>query len=131
MRYAPSETELTCMKGMDAAERLHYFITRSMECEEVWSLSNADGWAVREGDAGASIMVWPYRCLAEAFTMQGEHTDAVSLEHFVYHELNELSMNGIRLEILPDHRPGMVLSASELFQIFDRRMDDEQYFIEG
>ena len=132
MRYAPSEAELACMAHMDAAERLHYFITRSMECEEVWSLRNTDGcWAIREGTDGPHLPLWPYRILAEACLSKGEAADAVSLEHFVYHELGELNLDGIKLEIMPGESPGMVLSASELFQIFDRKIDDEQYFIEG
>lgn len=132
MRYAPTEAERACLKDMDEAERLLYFITRSMECEEVWSLRNAEGWATRETITGDILPLWPYRMLAEPFAAQGEAADAVSLEHFVYHELSDLNLDGIRLEIMPDAgQQGMILGASELFQVFDRKIDDEQYFIEG
>jgi len=131
MRYAPSEAELACMEAMDSADRLHYFISRSMECEEVWSLRNAEGWVSREHAGRAVIPVWPYRMLAENVAGEGEAADAVSLEHFVYHELNDLHMEAIGVEIIPGRESGLMLSASELFQIFDRKMDEEQYFIEG
>jgi len=145
MRYAPSEAEFACLSEMDEPERLHYFITRSMECEEVWSLRNADGWATHETPTGEVLPLWPYRVLAEAFVSVETAADAVSLEHFVYRELNGMNLAGIKLEIMPlktvpientseivpGVRRGMRIGAAELFHIFDRKLDDEQYFIEG
>jgi len=128
VRYTPTEAEAAALQGMDETERLHYFITRAMECEEVWSLCDADGWVVRQDD---TMPLWPYRVLAEPHAGDGEAADAVSLEHFVYHLLPELKQEGIRLQVMPGGQPGPALTASELFRIFDSKMDEEQYFIEG
>lgn len=128
MRYTPTEAEAAALQTMDGTERLHYFITRSMECEEVWSLCDRDGWVARDN---GTMPLWPYRVLAEPHAKDGEAADAVSLEHFVYHVLPELQEDGIRLEIMPGEGPGMVLTAAEMFRIFDHKMDEEQYFIEG
>jgi len=131
MRHEPTASELACLDTMDSAERLHYFISRTMESEEIWRLCDADDWGSREQDGSLVMPLWPYRGLAEPFAARGEATDAVSLEHFVYHDLKELHAEGIRVEVFPGNQPGMQMNAAELFHIFDRKLDEEQYFIEG
>jgi len=131
MRHEPTANELSYLDDLDADERLHYFITRTMESEEVWRLCDADDWVTREADGVAVMPLWPYRGLAEPFAKRGEAADAVSLEHFVYFELAELQSEGIRVEVFPGKAEGMRMDAAMLFRIFDGKMDEEQYFIEG
>ncbi len=131
MRHEPTAAELTYLEDMDPAQRLHYFISRTMESEEIWRLCDASDWVSRDHNGKAVMPIWPYRGLAEPFAAKGEATDAVSLEHFVFHELNELHGEGIRVEILPGKLPGVLMSAGELFHILEHKLDEEQYFLEG
>ena len=133
MRHEPTASELLYLDEMEDDERLHYFITRTMESEEIWRLCDADDWVSRERDGVMVMPLWPYQGLATPFAESGEAADAVSLEHFIYHELNELHGEEIRVEVFPGagKKPGVVMSAAELFRIFDHKLDEEQYFIEG
>jgi len=131
MRYEPTSSELLYLDSMGGEERLDYFITRTMESEEVWRLCDIDGWVTREKDGVAIMPLWPYRGLAEAAASPGEAADAVSLEHFVYHELAALQAEGIRVEAFPASEGELSMEAAMLLRIFDGKMEQEQYFIEG
>jgi len=135
MRYEPTPSELLYLDSMDDDERLHYFITRTMETEEVWRLCDVDGWVTREKEGAVIMPLWPYEGLAEAAACPGEAADAVSLEHFVFHELAGLQDEGIRMEVFPGNPAGkgegVKMDAAMLLRIFDGKMEQEQYFIEG
>jgi len=131
MRHEPTANELTYLDELDADERLHYFISRTMESEEVWRLCDADDWVTRHIDDASVMPLWPYAGLAEPFAKAGESADAVSLEHFVYHELAELAAEAVQVEVFPGKAEGVRMDAAMLFRIFDGKMDEEQYFIEG
>jgi len=131
MRYEPTPSELLYLDNMDGDERLDYFITRTMESEEVWRLCDIDGWVRRDRDGVAVMPLWPYEGLAQACAGAGEAADAVSLEYFVYHELTELQAAGVRMEVFPGKEGGIAMDAAMLLRIFDGKMEQEQYFIEG
>ncbi|WP_167631687.1 DUF2750 domain-containing protein [Mariprofundus ferrooxydans] len=131
MRHEPTAAELLYLDDMDHEQRLHYFITRAMESEEIWRLCDSNGWSVRHDGESLIMPLWPYSGLAQPFAGSGETTDAVSLEHFVYHELNDLHASNILMEVLPGKQAGLRISAAKLFHIFDHKLDEEQYFIEG
>lgn len=131
MRYSPTPSEMLCLDRMKPDERLHYFISRTMESEELWRLCDADGWVIREESGTVLMPVWPYEGLAQACAGKGEAADAVSLEYFIYHELNSLHADGIGVEIFPAEQAGVRMSAAKLFRIFEAKIDQEQYFIEG
>ena len=135
MHHAPTATEFKILETASNEERLDYFLTRAMECEDVWGLSNASGWIIKEEDDCNLLPVWSYSVLAESCA-QGEcsnHTpDSVSLEHFVYDVLKQLDQQDIWVEILPSpQRPGFIIEASALFEIFERKLDTAEYFLEG
>lgn len=131
MRHEPTAAELLYLDAMDADEKLHYFITRTMESEEIWRLCNEEDWVISGENDKLYMKLWPYSGLAMACAAQGESADAVSLEYFVYHELNAMHAGGIGVEIFPAREEGIRMSARQLFQIFDHKLDEEQYFIEG
>lgn len=131
MRYEPTPSELLYLDSMDGDERLDYFITRTMESEEVWRLCDVDGWVTREENGVVRMPLWPYEGLAGECAGPGEAADAVSLEYFVYSELAELQAEGIRMEIFPGKSDGVKMDAAMLLRIFDGKMEQEQYFIEG
>ena len=135
MHYAPTQTELLALEDIIPPERLNYFLTRAMEAEEVWVLGNESGWVINELDNQEVLPIWPYRIMAEDCA-QGEWeanaADSVSLEHFVYNLLPQLSERDIHIEIMPSNsQKGLVFEASALFEILERKIDAAEYFIEG
>jgi len=131
MRQAPTASELAQFTQMDVATHLEYFITRCMECEEVWRLCDQDGWVVQQKDGKKIMALWPYAVMAEQWAQPGQTPDAVSLEYFIYHEMNALHSNDIMLNLMPIDSSPLLLSAERLFHILESKMDAEQYFIEG
>ena len=135
MHYAPTPGELSALNDATPAERLNYFLTRAMEAEEVWSLSNGLGWAITELDGKSILAIWPYSELAHAYTQGAQESntpDAVSLEHFVYNLLPMMDDQDIHLEVMPTAaQKGLILEAKALFEIIERKLDTGEYFLEG
>jgi hypothetical protein len=135
MHFAPTQTELAALADISLTERLNYFLTRAMEAEEVWSLGNASGWVMNELNDIETVPIWPYRLLAQSCAQglwEANSPDAVSLEHFVYRLLPQLSEMGVHVEIMPSaDQKGLVFEAQALFEIMERKIDASEYFIEG
>lgn len=135
MRYKPSETELSDLQTMSAEQRMMYFLSRTCETEEIWSLGNDEGWLINESGNQRWITVWPYEVSAiQCKTADQESYDAatVSLEHFVYTLLPVMIEQNIMIEIFPaEQQSGRLFKASELFEIIEQMLDTGQYFLEG
>ncbi|MBI1423271.1 MAG: DUF2750 domain-containing protein [Gammaproteobacteria bacterium] len=133
MRYAPSQQELQEIAGMQAAQRLQYFLTRVIEAEEVWSLADEQGWVMRENGDMAVLPIWPYRQCADACITETDlHAHATSLDHFVESILHTLITQNIYVEVLPARETGgVLLSAGELRSMFKSLMESGEYFLEG
>jgi hypothetical protein len=135
MHHAPTPTELIILANASNEERLDYFLTRAMESEEVWGLSNESGWVMKEENGAYILPVWSYSVLSLSCAQGSwsEHSpDSVSLEHFVYQVLASLKEQQIQLEILPSqHQPGVLIKADSLFEIFERKLDAVEYFLES
>ena len=135
MKYLPSATELLEVESCAEKERLHFFLTRAIESEEVWGLSNPSGWAMKE-DKGLSILpVWPYEQMAincAANEWQDYVPGAVSLEHFVYNLLPVMIKRDIKVEILPTKsQPGHLLAPRDLVSLFEGMLESGEYYMEG
>ena len=135
MHYAPTPTEFDVLRNASNAERLDYFLTRAMESEEVWGLSSDSGWIINRQSNIDVLPVWSYRVLSESCVAGDWSTympDSVSLEHFVYRILGQLGDKGLQVEILPtSEERGLVIEASVLYEIFERKLDTVEYFLEG
>ena len=135
MKFKPSSTELSEVDSYEANERLHFFLTRAIESEEVWGLSNASGWVMKDSDDQTILPVWPYEQMAATCAVnewQNYAPGAVSLEHFVYTLLPVMIEQGIKVEILPTiNQPGNLLDAEELASIFDGMLESGEYYMEG
>jgi hypothetical protein len=135
MKYHPSNNELAEIESYSAKERLHYFLTRAIESEEVWGLSNQSGWVMKEQNERTILPVWPYQVMA-AKCAENEWQDyvpgAVSLEHFVYKLLPTMISQDIKVEILPTkNHPGTLLNAGELSSLFEGMLESGEYYMEG
>lgn len=135
MHQAPTATEADLLKNATTQERLDYFLTRAMECEDVWGLSNASGWVMKEDSDTCILPVWPYAVMAEACAedeWEDYVPDSTSLEHFVYGILPQLREQAIDIAIMPTPQdPGLRVDAKALFEIFERKLDTVEYFLDG
>jgi hypothetical protein len=135
MKYQPSHNELSAIESYSENERLHYFLTRVIESEEVWGLSNPSGWVMREQDEQAILPVWPYRILAAKCTgnkWKDYVPGAVSLEHFVYNLLPTMNSQDIYVEIMPtSNQPGILMNAKQLASLFEGMLESGEYYMEG
>ena len=135
MKYKPSISELSEVVNYDTKERLHYFLTRAVESEEVWGLSNQSGWVMRDHNNQTILPVWPYQIFAAKCATnewQDYKPGAVSLEHFVYKLLPVMIAQEIKVEILPTtDQPGELLDARELSSLFEGMLESGEYYMEG
>jgi hypothetical protein len=135
MRYKPSDSELLEIDTFSAEQRLHYFLSRAIESEEVWSLGDDAGWVLNDVGDKTIIPIWPYEVLATACrqTVSCQPTAmAVSLEQFVYSLLPQINHQNIQIEILPTKiLPGKIMQARELAGILEGMMESGEYYMEG
>ena len=135
MRYSPSESELIEIESSSAEHRIHYFLTRIIEAEEVWSLGDDSGWAIKEVGDKAIIPIWPYKELATVCAQQAGDNQtavAVSLEQFVYTVLPKIDQQNIQIEIMPtNNQAGKYIQAQALASIFEGMMESGEYYMEG
>ncbi len=135
MHHAPTAAEAKFLIDASDEELLDYFVTRAMECEEVWGLSSVSGWSMREHGENTCLPIWNYAVMAETCAngdLAGYAPDSTSLEHFVYGILPQLREMDVEVELLATpERKGLLLTAEGLFEILDRKLDSQEYFPEG
>lgn len=135
MRYQPSASETLEVESYSAQERLHYFLSRAIEAEEIWGLSNQAGWVMKEDNNITTLPVWPYEIFAAncaTSEWQNYSPGAVSLEHFVYKLLPIMIGQSIKVELLPTANcPGTLLDAGKLAELFEGMLESGEYYMEG
>jgi hypothetical protein len=133
MQHAPTELERKYISTMSDAQRLEYFLTRTMESEEVWGLVDNEGWLLQENNGRTILPIWPYRQFVEdCIDSDSVRAGSVSLEHFVDNILHSLVAGDIDLEIwpAPEHK-GEVVSAEVLLEMFTSLFESSEYRLEG
>ena len=135
MRHRPSESEISGLSHMSQAERLSYFLSRSMEVEEIWSLGNASGWELQERDGRSFVYVWPYIDLARmnlADDSGSSSPQATSLDHFFQNILPIMIQQKIDLDVLSlPGCAGRLIAASDLYTMMESLLESGEYYIEG
>ena len=133
MRHAPTEQELTDITSMTALQRVQYFLTRTLESEEIWGLADTQGWVLRELMDKALLPVWPYRQYAgTCIDAPDLRTHATSLDHFVEGVLQALVEQNIHIEVWPAQaQGGVIVKAAELLAMYKSLMESGEYFLEG
>ncbi len=131
MHFHPTPAELAELPKMPYRERILYFLTRAIECEEVWGHADDEGWIMREEGGRTILRVWSYQGLADdCLDGAGLASESLALERFI--EVLEGTEERIHLEILPaPHRAGALIEASELLSMLEGMMDSGSYFMEG
>jgi len=131
MHHQPTETELAALPSLPTNERLYYFLTRAIECEEVWGLTDQVGWVMREAEGNTILPVWSYESLAKAYNDDADlHPESTSLERFI--EILRHPPEPIYLDILAmPGCPGVLIPADEVLGMFESLIDSGTYFLEG
>ncbi|WP_353570455.1 DUF2750 domain-containing protein [Candidatus Albibeggiatoa sp. nov. BB20] len=130
MSLAPNTERQAGFAKFSAQERIEYFLTRTMEGEEVWVHADDEGWLMREENEKTILPIWPYENLAQANLAGGESTvQATSLEHFI----DILNHNqAIHLDIMPlPEQPIVLISIVEILSMYESLIDSGSYFLEG
>jgi hypothetical protein len=135
VRYKPSESELVEIESYSEEQRLHYFLSRAIEAEEIWGLGDNTGWLIKEVNDRTIISIWPYETFAAACVPQsGDHQApvAISLEQFLYAVLPKMDQQNIQIEILPTNgQSGKIMQAQALAAILEGMMESGEYYMEG
>ena len=131
MPLAPNAEQQAAFTHFSKQERIEYFLTRTIEAEEIWVHADDEGWLMREEDEKTILPVWPYENLARA-NLEGDMvTQATSLEHFI-DILNQNSNQDIDLDIMPlPDQTTVVISIPELLSMYESLIDSGSYFLEG
>ena len=131
MHFEPTSTELADLPDMADRERIFYFLTRAIECEEVWGHGDGEGWILREEDGKTILRVWSYQNLAQdCIEDPGVEAQSLALERFI--EVLERAAEPVHLEILAmPTRPGALIEATEVLGMFESLIDSGTYFLEG
>ncbi|MCV6636246.1 DUF2750 domain-containing protein [Candidatus Albibeggiatoa sp. nov. NOAA] len=131
MPLAPNSEQQAAFAQFSAQERIEYFLTRTMEAEEVWVHADDEGWLMREEDDKTILPVWPYENLARANLIGGMVAQATSLEHFI-DILNYNRNRGIDLDIMPlPDQPIVIAPVTEILSMYESLIDSGSYFLEG
>lgn len=134
MQFTPTQSELSGLSLMSNTERLQYFLTRTIEAEEVWALSDHKGWILQEENGYTVLQIWPYEQLAMDFANGNTacQPGATSLDHFVYNLLSRMIDQNINLEVLPlVGMPGIKITANKLNELYESLLEASDYYLEG
>jgi len=136
MKYSPTTSELARLDNMGDEELMQYAVTRIVECEEVWSFGNDDGWLIRDVAEKSVITIWPYLQLAEQLSEQTEYGQSTpistSLEQFISSVLKQCINTEIIVELCPGaQRVGTFMTAAALLEVLDSLIETGEYFLEG
>ena len=135
MQFKPTYNESISLSGMDETERMQYFLTRSIETEEVWALSDSQGWILREQDNKTILQLWPYQQLANEYATAHQESyfpSATSLDHFVHSLLAHLIEQDIKVELMPvKQSSGINITAQKLNELYESLLEAGDYYLEG
>jgi len=135
MKYKPSNSEIYQIRVSNSEDRLHYFLSRVIEAEEVWGMGDSNNWLLNEIDGRLLLPVWPYESLANECIHPDAETDgldAMSLEQFIYRILPSMAQQNIAVEVLPSKtQAGKIVTAQELLNLLEGLMESGEYYLEG
>jgi len=99
-------------------ERMAYFVKQVIASEQVWSLSNEEGFVMVETDEGDCVMVWPDADFAAQWAVDDwDDCEPVSvpLAEFKANWLPSLAADKIDIAVFPNiEDEGKLIKANEL-----------------
>jgi len=135
MIIKPSDKEKQELETFDEHQRLHYFLTRTLESEEIWGLGDDSGWVMEESTDCVSLPVWPYACFAEECTHDKWNYCSplsMSLEHFLYKILPKMDQQQIMVDVFPKKdSTGLRIPAAKFSEMIEGMLESGEYYMEG
>ncbi len=111
------EQRIHLLASTDEA-RFSYFIDQVKSSQQVWSLSNDEGFVMVETDEGNCVMVWPDLDFATQWAID-EWSDcepiAITLDEFKTNWLPSLEADNIEIAVFPNiEDEGKLITANAL-----------------
>lgn len=129
MEYQLSTEELDRIMALDAEQRYDYFIQAVADLEEIWILTDEEGFVLVSAEDDRCIPVWPHAELAQQW-IEGEwqHCTAKAIDVATWLEKWTSGLNGdeLAIAVLPDaDGPGVVVTPEELAETLIDEMSDD------
>jgi len=120
--------EFEAMIRASHEKRNEYFIKRIVDFEEVWSLTDKNGWVLTEDDSNKKLApFWPAKEYA-IYCAKNEWADCAAekilLEDFVNDWLPGLSRDNIAVSIFFNNFDSITLPISELMEDINSELED-------
>lgn len=99
-----SDQEFEAVLALPGPARYEHLVKRIADAGEVWSLRNADGWALASDEGRELIPVWPHPRYAEACAVgdwAGTEPQAIPLEDWVADWLADMEEDGRGVSVFP------------------------------
>jgi hypothetical protein len=135
MKFQLAAAELSHLSQVSSQELFDYAVNRLIEWEEVWSLGNENGWRIDDVNGSESIVIWPYRQLAEKYASETADRStplSTSLDNFLYRILGDCQAANIYISVSPVKGvSGKHISAYDLRGILEGMVETGEYYLEG
>ncbi len=129
MEYQLSADELKRILALDAEQRYEYFIQAVADLQQVWILTDDEGFVLVSAEEERCIPVWPHAELAQMW-IEGEwekcQAQAVDLDTWLNKWTEGLNGDELGIAVLPDaDGPGVVVSPDELAETLVNELSDD------
>lgn len=129
MDYQLTAEELARITALDAEQRYEYFIKAVADLEQIWILTDDEGFVLVSAEDERCIPVWPHAELAEQW-IEGEWSNctaqAVDVDTWLSKWTEGLNGDELSIAVLPDtDGPGVVVTPDELAETLVNEMSDE------
>ncbi len=126
MDYQLTAEELARITALDAEQRYEYFIKAVADLEQIWILTDDEGFVLVSAEDERCIPVWPHAELAEQW-IEGEWSNctaqAVAIDTWLEKWTEGLNGDELSIAVLPDtDGPGVVVTPDELAETLVKAM---------
>ena len=113
---------------MEPQKRYEYFIKKVVDYEEVWSLSNDEGWVSSKGDdGGLRLNFWPTKEHADLCAVKewkGSTAESIELEDFIENWLPGMKKDGINASIFYNNVDSIALPLKKILEDIESELDN-------
>lgn len=129
MEYQLSAAELARITALDAEQRYDYFIQAVADLQQIWILTDDEGFVLVSAEDERCIPVWPHAELAKQW-IEGEwencQAQAVDLDTWLNKWTEGLNGDELSIAVLPDaDGPGVVVAPDELAETLVNELSDD------
>lgn len=122
-----SNQEIENILKSDNAKKYEYFIKKTADYEEVWSLKDEEGWASLEKDEQVFFPVWAkkeYADLCVSDEWAGYQSEAIDIYEFIEDWISGLKSDGIRITVMWSEGAGIDVEWDRLADDMENELDN-------